>query len=68
MTKEELKALGLSDELVDKIYDDYGKNYVTKAQFNVKNEETKKLKEEKEIHEKDLKALQAEMEGLKKLV
>ena len=46
MTREELKALGLSDEQIEKIVDDYGKNYVSKSQFNQKNEEAKHLKEE----------------------
>jgi hypothetical protein len=34
MTKEELKALGVTDEAADKIVEDYGKNYVSKAQIN----------------------------------
>ncbi len=46
MTKEELNALGLTDEQVAKITEDYGKNYVSKAQFNQKNEEAKTLKGE----------------------
>ena len=37
MTKEELKALGLTDEQVTKISEDYGKNYVAKSQFNEKS-------------------------------
>ena len=41
MTKEELKALGLTDEQVTKISEDYGKNYVAKSQFNEKNEALK---------------------------
>lgn len=41
MTKEELKELGLSDELADKIY----KDFVPKGQFNAKNQELKSLKE-----------------------
>ncbi len=32
MDKEALKALGLTDEQVAKIHEDYGKNYVTKTQ------------------------------------
>ena len=42
MTKEELKALGLTDEQVTKISEDYGKNYVAKSQFNEKNEAKKR--------------------------
>lgn len=41
MTKEELKAMGLSDEQADKIFEDYGKNYVPKSQFNEKLEALK---------------------------
>ena len=36
MTKEELKALGLADDVVDKILADQGKNMVSKNQFNRK--------------------------------
>ena len=31
MDKEALKALGLTDEQVAAVFEDYGKNYVTKA-------------------------------------
>ena len=31
MDKEALKALGLNDEQVAAVFEDYGKNYVTKA-------------------------------------
>ena len=54
MTKEELKALGLTDEQVNAISEDYGKNYVSKGQFNEKNEEAKNLKSEIENARKDL--------------
>ena len=54
MDKEALKALGLTDEQVVKIHEDYGKNYVTKAQFN---ERAGELKHEKEEREKTAKAL-----------
>jgi len=37
MTKDELKALGLTDEQVEKITDDIGRNFVAKSQFNAKN-------------------------------
>ena len=29
MTKEELKAFGVTDEAADKIVEDYGRNYVS---------------------------------------
>lgn len=54
MTKDELKALGISEEVADKIVEDYGKNYVSKSQFNAKNEELKAAKAEKEAMTKDL--------------
>ena len=37
MTKDELMKLGLSEEVADKVVEDYGKNYVSKDQFNAKN-------------------------------
>lgn len=59
MTKEELKALGLSDEQIAAIVEDYGKNYVAKSQFNNKNDELKQAKGEVET-------LKSEIDGLKK--
>lgn len=59
MTKEALKALGLSDEQVTAIVEDYGKNYVAKSQFNNKNDELKQAKGEVET-------LKSEIDGLKK--
>ncbi len=47
MTKEELKALGLTDEQVAKVTEDYGKNYVSKSQFNEKNEALKMPKKKR---------------------
>lgn len=58
MTKEELKALGVTDEAADKIVEDYGKNYVSKAQFNATNEEKKAAKTE-------LAQIKTELDGLK---
>lgn len=57
MTREELKALGLSDEQVEKVVDDYGKNYVSKSQFNQKNEEAKHLKGEADTFKKEIEEL-----------
>lgn len=54
MTREELKALGLSDEQIEKIVDDYGKNYVSKGQFNQKNEESKTLKGELDNYKNEI--------------
>ena len=59
MTKEELKALGLNDEQIEKVVEDYGKNYVPKSQFNQKNEELKQAKE-------SLTTMQSDIEALKK--
>lgn len=57
MTKEELKALGLTDDQVAKISDDYGKNYVAKSQFNQKLDELKHAKSEMEARNKELEDL-----------
>lgn len=59
MTKEELKDLGLTNEQIEKVVEDYGKNYVTKIQFNQKNEELKQAKE-------SLTTMQSDIETLKK--
>lgn len=59
MTREELKALGLTDEQIEKVAEDYEKNYVTKNQFNTKNEELKQAKE-------SLTTMQSDIETLKK--
>ena len=57
MTREELKALGLSDEQIEKVVEDYGKNYVSKSQFNQKNEEAKHLKGEADTFKKEIEEL-----------
>lgn len=59
MTKEELKALGLNDEQIEKVVEDYGKNYVPKNQFNKKNDALKQAEE-------SLEAMQSDIETLKK--
>ena len=46
MTKEQLQALNLTDEQINVIIEDYGKNYVSKAQFNEKNDAYKQAKQE----------------------
>ena len=46
MTKEQLQALNLTDEQINAIIEDYGKNYVSKAQFNEKNDAYKQAKQE----------------------
>lgn len=58
MTKSELLELGITEEQADKIIEDYGKNYVSKSQFNAKNEELKNRKDE-------VKTLTDEIENLK---
>lgn len=58
MTKEELKALGVNDEQAEAIVADYGKNYVSKTQFNAQlqslKDEKKKVEELTEM-QNDLK-------------
>lgn len=59
MTKDELLALGLTNEQADAINADIGKNYVAKSQFNQKNEELKQVKGE-------LETVKGEVDTLKK--
>ena len=58
MTKEELKALGVNEEQAEAIVADYGKNYVSKTQFNAQlqslKDEKKKVEELTEM-QNDLK-------------
>lgn len=46
MTKEQLQTLNLTDEQINAIIEDYGKNYVSKTQFNEKNDAYKQAKQE----------------------
>lgn len=68
MTREELKALGLSDEQIEKVVDDYGKNYVSKSQFNQKNEEAKHLKGEADTFKKEIDKLKKDNKDNEDLV
>lgn len=67
MTKEELKALGLTDEQVAKISEDYGKNYVAKSQFNEKNEALKNAEKEKGELSKQIEGLKRTMTVMRTL-
>ena len=60
MTKDELKALGLTDEQAEAIVNDLGKNFVAKSQFNAKLEELKAAKAEKETMGGELDKLRKE--------
>lgn len=57
MTKEQLQALNLTDEQINAIVEDYGKNYVSKAQFNEKNDAYKQAKQEIENLTNDISTL-----------
>ena len=57
MTKDELKELGLTEEQIAAVIEDYGKNYVAKSQFNQKNEELKQVKGEVDTLKGDIDAL-----------
>lgn len=59
MTKDELMKLGLSEELADKVVEDYGKNYVSKDQFNAKNDKLKSV-------EGELSKVRGEIDNLQK--
>lgn len=64
MTKEELKALGLTEDQIDKIFEDYGKNYVPKSQFNEKLEALKHAEEDKKNAAKELDELKKQIKDL----
>lgn len=68
MTREELKALGLSDEQIEKVVEDYGKNYVSKGQFNQKNEESKTLKGELDNYKNEIDKLKKDNKDNQSLV
>lgn len=57
MTKEQLQALNLTEEQINAIIEDYGKNYVSKAQFNEKNDAYKQAKQEIENLTTDISTL-----------
>ena len=57
MTKEELLALNLTEEQATAIIEDYGKNYVSKSQFNEKNEKYKQAKQELETTRSEINKL-----------
>lgn len=57
MTKEQLQALNLTEEQINAIIEDYGKNYVSKSQFNEKNDAYKQAKQEIENLTNDISTL-----------
>ncbi len=57
MTKQQLQALNLTEEQINAIIEDYGKNYVSKAQFNEKNDAYKQAKVEIENLTNDINTL-----------
>lgn len=57
MTKEQLQAINLTEEQINAIIEDYGKNYVSKAQFNEKNDAYKQAKQEIENLTNDISTL-----------
>lgn len=59
MTKDELMKLGLSEDVADKVVEDYGKNYVSKDQFNAKNDKLKSV-------EGELSKVRGEIDNLQK--
>lgn len=68
MTKEQLKELGLTEEQITAVLDDLGKNFVSKSQFNEKNDEVKSLKNEVETHRNELNALKKQNKDNAELV
>lgn len=63
MNQEQLKSLGLADDVINRILEDQGKNFVSKSRFNEVNESKKSL--ENQIAERDnqLKDLEARAKG-----
>lgn len=63
MNQEQLKSLGLADDVIQRILEDQGKNFVSKSRFNEVNESKKSL--ENQIAERDnqLKDLEARAKG-----
>lgn len=59
MTKEELKALGLTEEQATKVTEDYEKNYVTKVAYEEKKTELSK-------RDNEVKTMTTELNTLKK--
>ena len=64
MTKDELKALGLSDEQAAKVAEDYEKNYVEKSRFTAKEDELKAAKDESKTARGELDKLKKDHKGV----
>ena len=64
MTKDELKALGLSDEQAAKVAEDYEKNYVEKSRYTAKEDELKAAKEEGKTARGELDKLKKDHKGV----
>ena len=64
MTKEELIKLGLTEEQAEAVTKDYGENYVSKSQFNAKNDEAKAAKAAKEVVDRELADAQGKLEKI----
>ena len=58
MTKEELKALGLTDEQADKVVKDYQDNYVAKTEYDTQATALKQAQDEQKKAAKALDELQ----------
>lgn len=71
MNKEDLIAMGLTEEQAKKVMDSFDGNYVTKTRFNEVNEENKTLKKSVSDRDKqleDLKKSSGDNEELKKQI
>ena len=71
MNKEDLIAMGLTEEQAKKVMDSLDGNYVTKTRFNEVNEENKTLKKSVSDRDKqleDLKKSSGDNEELKKQI
>lgn len=66
MNKEQLVALGLDEEVADKVIEGFGK-MIPKSRFDDKNEEVKELKEQLQQRDTQLTELQAKASGHEEL-
>lgn len=63
MNNEQLKSLGLSDDVIQQILDDQGKNFVPKSRFNEANEGKKALEAQMTERDAQMKDLETKAKG-----
>lgn len=63
MNQEQLKSLGLNDDVIQRILEDQGKNFVSKTRFNEVNENKKALESQLADRDTQLKDLETKAKG-----